>query len=167
MKFVRHATITIAAVLLTAGLAVLLITNISRTASAGPVERDGIDLLTQQPFQKNVTVTLTAGQAGVNVGIDVPTGKLYVIEQVSLNGSAPSDQIIEFSLMSHIAPDYTNRSHYLSSERQISNSVAYYRATHPVRIYADTPYVYARVSRSASPDTVTFRFTVSGYLIDK
>jgi len=128
---------------------------------------DGIDLTMMEPFQKAVVVTMNAGQSGVNVSIDIPPGKLFVIEQVSAYGSAPSDQKIDFSLMTHIAPDLTYRSHYLLADRQIISGVAHYKCSQMVKIYADTPNVYARVTRSEAPDTVTFRFTVSGYFVNK
>ena len=132
-----------------------------------PVASGGVDLTTMEPFQQSIVVTLNAGQSGVNGSIDVPAGKLFVIEQVSASGSAPSDQRIDFSLMTHIAPDLTNRSHYLLSDKQTGSGVSYYKTSQTVKIYADTPYVYARISRSAAPDTVTFRFTVSGYFVNK
>ena len=128
---------------------------------------DGIDLTMMEPFQKSVVVTLNPGQSGVNVSIDVPEGKLFVIEQVSATGSAPSDQKIDLSLMTHIAPDVTSRTHYLLADRQIISGTSHYKTSQMVKIYADTPYVYTRVTRSISPDTVTFRFTVSGYFVNK
>ena len=128
---------------------------------------DGIDLTVMEPFQQAVTVTLAAGESGKNVGIDVPVGKLFVVEQVSASGSAPSDQRIDLLLMSHISPDLANRSHYLQADRQISGGIAYYKTSQIVKIYADTPSLIARVARSTSPDSVTFRFTVSGYFINK
>ena len=131
------------------------------------IASDGIDLTTMEPFQKSVVVTLNPGQSGVNVSIDVPEGKMFVIEQVSASGSAPSDQKIDLSLMTHIAPDLTNRTHYLLADRQTISATSHYKTSQMVKIYADTPYVYARVTRSISPDTVTFRFTMSGYFVNK
>lgn len=141
--------------------------QIGYSKTINPLVSDGIDLTTMEPFQQSVIVTLNPGQSGVNVSIEVPSGKLFVIEQVSASGSAPSDQRIDLSLLTHIAPDLTNRTHYLLSDRQIVTGITYYKTSQTVKIYADTPNVYARVSRSASPDTVTFRFTVSGYFVNK
>ena len=128
---------------------------------------DGIDLAVQEPYQKSATVTLSTGESGENVSIDVPSGKLFVIETVTVSGSAPSDQRISLGLMTHIAPDLVSRQHYLTAERQTINGETYHRATHALKIYADTPYVYVRAERSSAPDTVTFRFMVSGYLVTK
>jgi hypothetical protein len=137
----------------------------AKTAQAKSV--DGVDLTVMEPFQAAVTVTLSAGESGKNVTIDVPSGKLFVVEQISASGSAPSDQRIELALLSHVAPDNLYRSHYLLAERQTISGTSYYKTSQMVKIYGDTPNVYARVSRSAAPDTVTFRFTVSGYFVNK
>jgi hypothetical protein len=36
-----------------------------------------------------------------------------------------------------------------------------------LRVYADTPHAYARVTRVPATGTVTFRFVVSGYFVNK
>lgn len=141
-------------------------TGLGISASAVPMS-DGIDLNAQTPYQASTTITLGAGESGENVGIDVPVGKLFVIEHVSAYGSAPSDQRIDLSIATHISPDNTNRSHYLTTDRTTGNNRTYYRASQPMKVYGDTPSITTRVARSSSPDSVTFRFTVSGYLIDK
>ena len=129
--------------------------------------RDGIDLAVQEPYQKGATVTLSPGEAGENVSIDVPSGKLFVVETVTAYGSAPFDQRISLSLATHIAPDNTYRSHYLTSERHTVSGETYHRATHSLKVYGDTPSINVRVDRNTAPDTVTFRFMVSGYLVTK
>ena len=135
--------------------------------AANPNPSGGIDLTTMEPFQQEVTVTLNAGQSGQNVPINVPSGKLFVIEQVSAYGSAPSDQRINFSLLTHIAPDLSSRSHRLLFDKITTSGTSYYTVSQMVKIYADTPSAYARVSRSPAIDSVTFYFTVSGYFVDK
>lgn len=131
-------------------------------------QSDGIDLTVMEPYQASATVTLSSGEIARNVGVEVPQGKLFVIEQISAYGSAPSDQRISLSLSSHIAPDSSNRSHYLLAERQTVNGTTYQRSFQTTKIYADTPSINLRVERNAaSADSVTFRFTVSGYFVNK
>jgi hypothetical protein len=136
--------------------------NVDRTTLT-----DGINLAVQEPYQKSATVTLSTGESAENLSIDVPSGKLFVIETVTAYGSAPSDQRVSLSLSTHVAPDNSYRSHYLTAERQTVNGETYYRATHALKLYADVPNFNVRVERNASPDSVTFRFTVSGYLVTK
>jgi len=156
-------------VLLLAGVIALLLPQNGYANVAGDYAwANNIDSRAIEPFQKSVTVTMTAGVAGTNVWIpDVPSGKLLVIEQVSAYGVAPWDQEINFSLMTRVVPNYSYISHYLLSNRLTKNSLTSHTVSQTVKIYADAPGFYARVSRSSSPDTVTFFFNVSGYLIDK
>jgi hypothetical protein len=119
-----------------------------------------------EAFQQKSTVTLNPGQGGVNVGIDIPAGKRLVIEQVSAYGSAASDQRITFSLLTQVLPDTISLTHYLLSDKVTSGTKNYYTVSQTVKIYADIDVV-TRVSRSAAPDTATFFFTVSGYLVNQ
>lgn len=120
-----------------------------------------------EAFQHRTTVTLAAGEAGKNVAVDIPAGKLLVIEQVSAYGSAASDQRVTFSLLTHVAPDNVYLTHYLVSNKEPGSTRNYFTVSQQVKIYADVPVFYTRVSRNATPDGATFFFTVSGYLINK
>jgi hypothetical protein len=138
-------------------MAFILLAGISAASAQTAVEA----------FQQKATVKLVAGESGVNVGIDIPVGKRLVIEQVSAYGSTASDQRISFSLMTHVAPDNTYLNYYLLSQKETSGTRNYYTVSQTVKIYADVPNFYVRVSRSAAPDTATFFYTVSGYLINQ
>lgn len=138
-------------------------------AAANPVFVRDVDRPTAQPFQREVTVTLTEGQGGMNTEISVPAGKLLVIENVSVFGTAPTDQRIQqFALLTHIAPDNVFHPHYFQFTKQDTGFGAYeYTVGEQTRLYADTPGALARVTRTPATGTVTFRFIVSGYLVDK
>jgi hypothetical protein len=139
--------------------------------SANPVLVRDVDRPTAQPFQYEATVTLEEGQSGQNTAILVPAGKLLVIENVSVWGTAPSDQRIQqFAILTHVAPDNVYRSHYLQFTKQdngYGTANEYTVSSQQLRLYADTPNAYARVSRASSTGTATFRFVVSGYFVNK
>lgn len=119
------------------------------------------------PYQVAVVITLNPGENARNADIRVPTGKLLVVEHVSGIGYAQADQLYEFMLMTRIAPDSISRSHYLNADRDERNGLIYYTISQPITAYADAPGASVRVSRNNAYDSVTFRFTVSGRLIDK
>lgn len=120
-----------------------------------------------EAFQQETTVKLNPGQSGVNVFVDIPAGKRLVIEQVSAYGSAASDQRITFSLLTQVDPDNTYLTHYLLADKVTSGTKNYYTVSQTVKIYADANSFTTRVSRSTAPDTATFFFTVSGYLVNQ
>jgi hypothetical protein len=143
-------------------------------AAADPVFVRDVDRPTAQPFQYEAEVTLTPGQGGQNTVIPVPVGKLLVIENVSAWGTAPVDQRIQqFAIMTHVAPDNVYRSHYLEFTKQdngYGTANEYTVSSQDLRLYADTPNAYARVTRTSvnnSDSTVTFKFVVSGYFVNK
>lgn len=166
MRKLRHRLLATFGLLLFVGAITLSSAAISYGGSSinSP---NPVDLTTMEPYQESVIVTLNSGESGKNVSIDVPGGKLFVVEQISAYGSAPSDQRIDLSVMTHIAPDMTYRSHYLLADRQTINGTSHYKSSQTVKIYGDAPNIYARVARSAAPDSITFRFTVSGYFVNK
>lgn len=141
-------------------------------SAANPVFVRDVDRPTAQPFQYEAVVTLEEGQGGQNAVIPVPVGKLLVIENVSVWGMAPADQRIQqFAILTHVAPDNVYRPHYLHFTKQDNGYGANeYSVGQQLRIYADTPNAYARVTRTSANNlnsTVTFNFTVSGYFVNK
>jgi hypothetical protein len=139
-------------------------------SATNPVFIRDVDRPTAQPFQYEVTVTLDEGEGGQNAAIPVPSGKLLVIENVSVWGTAPSDQRIQqFAILTHVAPDNVYRPHYLQFTKQDNGygTANEYTVSQQLRIYADTPGAMARVTRVPATGTVTFRFVVSGYFVNK
>ena len=128
-----------------------------------------VDRPTAQPFQYEAVVTLDDGQSGQNVNIPIPSGKLFVIENVSAFGTAPEEQRIEsVSILTHVAPDNTYRSHLMQFTKQEGViGTNQYTVSQQTRIYGDTPGALARVTRIQPNGTISFRFTVSGYFVDK
>jgi hypothetical protein len=134
-----------------------------------PISVRDVDRPTAQPFQYETEVTLEEGEGGQNAAIPVPQGKLLVIEYVSVFGTAPASQRIQqFGLLTHVAPDNVMRPHYLQFTKQDTGFGSFeYTAAQQVRVYADTPGAAARVTRTPATGTVTFRFIVSGYFVNK
>ncbi|MEQ1605434.1 MAG: hypothetical protein ABL999_11265 [Pyrinomonadaceae bacterium] len=120
----------------------------------------------QQPYQAAVDLVIGPGQGGENAEIPVAPGKLFVIEHVSAFSS--TDQTLDtFALLTHIAPDNTLRTHYLNNDRRQLTTGGIYTVSESLKLYADAPGVVVRATRLGSTDSVTVRYTVSGYLIDK
>lgn len=140
-------------------------------SATNPVFVRDVDRPTAQPFQYEVEVTLEEGFGGQNAVIPVPVGKLLVIENVSAWGTAPADQRIQqFAILTHVAPDNVYRPHYLQFTKQdngYGTANEYTVSSQQLRLYADTPNAYARVTRVPADGTVTFRFVVSGYFVNK
>ncbi|CAN5262502.1 hypothetical protein BH20ACI2_BH20ACI2_25160 [soil metagenome] len=141
-------------------------------SGSNPVIIRDADRPTAQPFQYEIDVTLDPGFGGQNANIPIPVGKLAVIENVSVWGTAPSNQRIQqIGIMTHVAPDNVYRFHKLNFTKEDGGfSSKEYTASQMVRIYADTPGLYARVTRVApvgDDPAVTFTFVVSGYFVNK
>ena len=137
-------------------------------SATNPVFVRDVDRPTAQPFQYEAIVTLGEGDGGQNTSIPVPSGKLLVIEQVSAAAFASADQRISFSILTHVAPDNAMRPHYLqSTKEEIGSGTNLYTVSQQTRIYADTPGAAARITRAGTTGTVTARFTVSGYFVNK
>lgn len=137
------------------------------SSTSNPVYVRDIDNPARQPFQQEVELTLDPGKGGENVAINVPIGKLFVIEQISASGFAPAGQKMLFSVMTHIAPDLVTRRHLLQTTNSAFGASNFFMASQSVRIYADTPSALARAERDFTTGTATARFVVSGYFFDK
>ncbi len=136
-------------------------------STLGPILVRDVDRPTAQPFEQEIDVTLPNGQGGENAFLSVPLGKLLVIEQVSANGTAPSGQHLNFSILSRVLPDLTLRPHRLSSVQEIGSPETFFVQSQQVRIYADAT-VGVRIDRgSANTGTANATFVVSGYLVNK
>lgn len=136
--------------------------------ASNPVLTRDVDRPTAQPFQYVAIVTLGEGDGGQNTEIPVPSGKLLVIEQVSAFAIVSADQRLNFSILTHVAPDNAMRPHYLqSTKEEIGSGTNLYTVSQQTRIYADTPGAAARITRAGTTGTVTARFTISGYFVNK
>jgi len=136
-------------------------------SESSPVLVRDVDRPTSQPFQAEVQVTLGDGQGGQNGFISVPTGKLFVIEQVSAQGTTPAGQRARFSILTHVAPDLVSRTHLLQTSKENEGSNDFFMASQQVRIYADAPGPLLRATRDFTTGTASFTFVVSGYFVDK
>jgi hypothetical protein len=137
-------------------------------SEGNPLSIRDVDRPTAQPFQYEVDLTVGPGFGGQNAFVPVPAGKLLVIEHVSAFGYTPNDQEIDtFAILTHVAPDNTYRFHYLDFEKRSVGTQSTYTVSESLRLYADTPGATVRASRLGSTGSVTFKYTVSGYLVDK
>ena len=136
--------------------------------TANPVFVRDVDRPTAQPFLKEVTVTVPPGFGGENADLEIPVGKLVVIEQVSVYGTSPANEVIQqFAIANRVPPDNVYRPHYLQfTKQEIQPGLnAYTVGSQQVRIYAG-PGSFARVARIGNT-TVSFRFIISGYFVDE
>ncbi|HKQ09051.1 MAG TPA: hypothetical protein VJ464_28270 [Blastocatellia bacterium] len=134
---------------------------------ANPIYVTNVEGAKPQPFQQEVEVTVDPGLGAQSGAINVPLGKLLVIEQVSASAFPPAGQKILFSLLTHVAPDNTLRKHLLHTSGDTFGGGSYFEASQTVRVYADTPSALVHVDRDVTTGSVLARFVVSGYLIDK
>jgi len=137
-------------------------------ALANPVLVRDVDRPTAQPFEQQVAVTIPDGGGGENAFFSIPSGKLLVIQQVSAIGTAPSGQKLHFSILSHVAPDFTQRIHWLSAEHEQGFPETFYVQSQQVQIYADASQGYVRIDRvGGNTGTASATFVVTGYLVNK
>ena len=137
-------------------------------SSADPITlvRD-VDNPTKQPFQQEVKVTVASGLTAGNNLISIPSGKLFVIEHVSVQGKAPAGQNLLYSIYSHVAPDLTERKHIFPATPQVFGANTFYLVSESLRLYADTPSITVYVDRDATAGSASALFVVSGYFVDK
>lgn len=137
-------------------------------AAANPVFVRDVNDKPQTPYQAEVEVNLAENQGGGNGFITVPAGKIFVVEQVSAIGFAPTGQILQFSVGTRILPDSIRREHYLQTTKEENDALTNkFTASQMVKIYAYVASVSVRVTRNLANDTAVGRFTVSGYFVDK
>lgn len=134
---------------------------------AAPVLTRDVDRPTAQPFKAEVVLNVPDGNGGENAFVTIPAGKILVIEHVSAWGSVPpSEQMEQFSILARTLPDLTLRPHYLQDSKRDFPTVSVHTISETVRIYAEGT-VGVRAGRRTSTGSVTFRYTISGHLVDK
>ena len=113
-------------------------------------------------FQTTVQVGFGTGLAG----IPIPAGKRLIIDYVSIHGNASGTTgaivptiLIESSINSQASINY-----YISPV-QIDPTIDQWRASQPVKIYADSLAIGVGYAGSV-PFTLSFAVDVSGHLID-
>lgn len=133
-------------------------------STLGPILVRDVDRATAQPFELEIDVAMSDGQGGENAFFTIPLGKLLVIEQVSAFGTAPSGQKLNFSILSRVLPDLTQRPKYLSSEQDLQT---FRVPSQQVRIYGDAQAA-VRIDRGTSNTGIaSATFVVTGHLVNK
>lgn len=133
-------------------------------SSLSPVLMRDVDRATAQPFEQELDVAMSDGQGGENAFFTIPLGKLLVIEQVSAFGTAPAGQKLNFSILSRVLPDLTQRPKHLSSVQDLQT---FRVQSQQVRIYADANAA-VRIDRgTANTGIASATFVVTGYLVNK
>lgn len=173
MKSVKqNFIVAIAFVSLIAGWAMML-SGVGKSNAASARMDDPVTLVrdvdgpTKQPFQTEVKVTVASGLSAANGFIDVPSGKLMVIEHISVQGTAPAGQSIFPSITSHVVPDLTLRKQIFPAKNQVFGTSNYFLVSESLRLYADAPSITVRLDRDAFTGTCSAFFVVSGYFVDK
>jgi hypothetical protein len=173
MKSVKqNFIVAIAFVSLIAGWAMML-SGVGKSRESFARMEDPVTLVrdvdgpTKQPFQTEVKVTVAAGLTSNTGSIDVPVGKLMVIEHISVQGTAPAGQNVFASITNHVAPDLTLRKHIFPAKNQVFGTSNYFLVSESLRLYADAPGIGVRIDRDASTSIASAAFVVSGYFVDK
>jgi len=126
-----------------------------------------VDGPTKEPFQTEVKMNIVSGLSIGNGFIDVPLGKLMVIEHVSVQGTAPAGQNIFASIYNHVAPDMTLRKHIFPAKNQVFGANTYFLVSESLRLYSDGPSITVRIDRDTTTSACSAAFVVSGYFVDK
>ena len=147
--------------------------NVANT-TASPVPMRDVDNPARQPFHTHVTGGFADGASttGEITITTVPTGKLLVIEYVSVFGAMlPAQKMVRSWIHVHGRGDTMATGGDIPVEQQGANAsgtIDYFVASRLVRFYADPGPVLCFAERDsfagANPDSVTF--TISGYFVD-
>jgi len=137
-------------------------------SSTNPVFVRDVDRPTAQPYQKSVDIALASGEISKYGAIPVPNGKIFVIEQISGFGTGVPGEIVDFSILTNAPADSGYQFHYLLTTKEEIPGNVLYRLSQQVRLYSnDVPFPLMRVDRFPANSTISFKFTVSGYLVNK
>jgi hypothetical protein len=140
---------------------------VENTASK-PVPVQSVDSAAAHAFEATVTLNVADGVSGANGFVSIPAGKRLVIQYASAYGTAPSGQILNFSVQTMLTGDSVFTPHYLPAAQQNADVVTNtFEAGTAVHLYCDTPQVLLRVDRgSVVMGPVTAFLSISGYLTD-
>ena len=142
--------------------------------NSNPILVRDADRPTAQPFQRQFSLTIDAGENTARGSFTIPAGKLLVIERVSAfsysASSTPTgrvEQKLEIYIETSIAPG-APMGHYLGKvdENVVSTIIRGLFTSGQVRLYAEDVFSVA-ASRSGTPVSVDVIFTVSGYFVDR
>ncbi len=123
----------------------------------------------RQPFQQEVSVSVSDGATNGFATIDVPAGKRLVVEYVSGYAVVPAGQTAAFSLQTTV--NGVAQSHFLIGEgpRTVDGTNPdQFRVSQLTRLYADgAAFTRVGINRgSPHTDSASGFMTVSGYLVD-
>jgi hypothetical protein len=168
----QNFIVAIAFVSLIAGWAMML-SGVGKSSASFARMDDPVTLVrdvdgpTKEPFQTEVKMNIVSGLSLGSGFIDVPLGKLMVIEHVSVQGTAPAGQNIFPSIYTHVAPDLTLRKHIFPAKNQVFGANTFFLVSESLRLYSDGPSITVRIDRDTTTSTCSATFVVSGYFVDK
>jgi len=133
-----------------------------------PLEVRDLDNPAQQPFQLTRTCGVVDQSGGCAVNIGIPAGKRLVIEYVSMLATMPVGQVASFDIETSIGGVSVQHQLPLSPPAAGSfNTGPRASIGQQVRLYGDPGTVFSLgVTRSASVGEATFKFSVSGHLVN-
>ncbi len=122
-----------------------------------------------QPFQAKVQIQTPPGLCCDNAFVDVPDGKLLVIEYVSAWGFANGNQTFQFEVGTMLSGDTVHTSHYIPVKQRIFDNNTNEIAGQEVKLYADAGagHVLLRMGHSDTQTAATVWMTISGHLVDR
>jgi hypothetical protein len=133
-----------------------------------PVESSPVCTVPEEPFQKQVTISFTAGRLEGFGSFQVPSGKRLVVEHVSARVALPNGQrIIESRIETLQAGGGAMARHYLTAHVEGSRPGAgdYFSVSQDMRLYA-VGAVRFGFFRTSDSNVGLVNATVSGYLVD-
>jgi hypothetical protein len=84
------------------------VNNTVKIDSNMPVLVRDVDNPARQPYQIGKSISLTDGQAATTFFLDIPAGKVFVVEYVAVNGCVPVGQTLQIAEIGITGPGQSN-----------------------------------------------------------
>lgn len=142
--------------------------TVANTA-ANPALIRNVDEGSRQPFHRQFSVALPAGEAGGEVTFTVPAGKRLVIEYASMRGSLLPGQTVFVNIVTTVAAQDAFHT-VVVADQGLYGAIHLVGAAQTTRIYADPGTVvrvqFVRDPSAGAPGHAAFSMTLSGYRVD-
>ena len=133
--------------------------NVANTASSPVLVRD-VDTAARIPFFGNIQLVAVAGEFYKTASVDIPTGKMLVVEFTSafLIGGDQIDQV-------SVSDGATGNTHFLVTHSPAGTNSADLTVSEQIRMHATSSIAMGIVRNTANGET-DMTGSVTGYLVD-
>jgi len=144
--------------------------NTVKVDTTNPIPVRDVDNPARQPFRTSVFVSLADGStlAGTNPGLTPPAGKVLVIEQISINGNAPSGQ--KFACVLDVTDNFAQVLLDQAIPLTLQGTfgpVDTFQGNLPTRMYLQpSDNIAFNVFRTSGTGTAGVRVSFSGHFVD-